>query len=185
VAIVWGERGIGAAGLGWDVPLSYIRRDLTFAHRPPKGLSGAAPEPRERVTLVLGGQSHELVRTASGWGARRDAPEMDVREQLDGTWVMYDGQGRTYTFTTVSSSLAGANLWLLKTIAGVGGSSVPAHEGGKDERRREPPRPGVHLRSAPQPADRYQWGHRARDQHDTQLLDHGSRPDLPGHLRNR
>src|SRR5712675_1832230 len=29
VQIVYGERGLGAAGLGWDVPLSFIRRDNT------------------------------------------------------------------------------------------------------------------------------------------------------------
>src|SRR5437016_1965261 len=27
--------GVGAAGLGWDVPLSFIKRDRTFAHRRP------------------------------------------------------------------------------------------------------------------------------------------------------
>src|SRR5689334_8414832 len=124
VAIVYGERGVGAAGLGFDVPLSYIRRDATFAHRRPVGTSGAAPQARERVTLVLGGQAQDLVRNASGWVARRDAPDIAVREQSDGTWVMFDGQGRTYTFTTVSSALTGANLWLLKTITGVGGSRV-------------------------------------------------------------
>src|SRR6266496_692980 len=31
VEIVYGEHGVGAAGLGWDVPLSYIRRDTTMA----------------------------------------------------------------------------------------------------------------------------------------------------------
>src|SRR5262245_37502365 len=124
VAIVYGERGVGAAGLGWDVPLSYIRRDLTFAHRRPMGTDAAGPQARERVSLVLGGQSHELGKTASGWVGRRDAPDIAGREQSDGTWVMYDGQGRTYTFTTVSSALSGANLWLLKTITGVGGSRV-------------------------------------------------------------
>src|SRR5262249_54495788 len=55
---------------------------------------------------------------------RRDAPDLAIREQTDGSWVMYDGQGRTYTFTTVSSALSGANLWLLTTITGVGGSRV-------------------------------------------------------------
>src|SRR5689334_1644895 len=35
VQIIYTERGVGAAGLGWDVPLSFIRRDTTFAHRRP------------------------------------------------------------------------------------------------------------------------------------------------------
>src|SRR5687767_14850323 len=31
VSIVYGGRGVGAAGLGWDVPLSYVIRDHTIA----------------------------------------------------------------------------------------------------------------------------------------------------------
>src|SRR5262249_1865913 len=58
------------------------------------------------------------------WIARRDAPDIAVRERSDGTWLMFDGQGRTYTFTTVASALSGANLWLLKTIAGIGSNRV-------------------------------------------------------------
>src|SRR5262249_1494379 len=112
----------GAAGLGWDVPLSFIRRDLTIAHRRPMGSFG--PQPRERVSLMLGGRALQPVRTASGGAARAAHPDPAVREQADGTWLMFDGQGRTYTFTTVSSAVAGANLWLLKTITGVGGSRV-------------------------------------------------------------
>src|ERR1043166_2571240 len=35
--LVYGEHGFGAGGLGWDVPLSYIRRDKSIAHRRPVG----------------------------------------------------------------------------------------------------------------------------------------------------
>src|SRR5262249_54481258 len=73
VAIVYGERGVGAAGLGWDVPLSYIRRDLTVAHLPPPGPSRAAPQPRHRVMLVLGGTPMEVGRGSTGSGARSHA----------------------------------------------------------------------------------------------------------------
>ncbi|MGH9886284.1 MAG: hypothetical protein ACREBE_12190, partial [bacterium] len=74
--------------------------------------------------MVLEGQTIELVSTASGWAARREAPGIAVRQQADGSWTLFDGQGRTYVFTTVSPSLNGANLWLLKTITGAGGSRV-------------------------------------------------------------
>ena len=34
--VVYGDRGMGAAGLGWDVPLSFIRiESSTIAHRRP------------------------------------------------------------------------------------------------------------------------------------------------------
>jgi len=37
VQITYSERGVGAAGRGWDVPLSYIRDDTTVIRRRPKG----------------------------------------------------------------------------------------------------------------------------------------------------
>jgi len=95
VEIVYRERGVGAAGLGWDVPLSYIYRDRTIAHRRPMPMANGAWQAREAITLVLGGRQMDLVQTASGWAARRDAPDILVRQQGDGTWVMFDGQGRT------------------------------------------------------------------------------------------
>src|SRR5438105_2829950 len=35
VSVVYGGRAVGAAGMGWDVPLTYIIRDTSFAHRLP------------------------------------------------------------------------------------------------------------------------------------------------------
>src|SRR3954468_15066007 len=37
IQLSYQERGVGAAGLGWDVPLSYIRRDTTIARHRPRG----------------------------------------------------------------------------------------------------------------------------------------------------
>jgi hypothetical protein len=41
--ITYGARGVGAAGLGWDIPLSYIQHDRTFAHRRPESTPGPCP----------------------------------------------------------------------------------------------------------------------------------------------
>lgn len=124
VHISYSERGVGAAGLGWDVPLSFIRRDTTAARRRPINAPGVAPQGREQVSLVLEGRRIDLVRTTTAWVARYDAPAIEVREQSDGTWVMFDGQGRTYRFAQVSSALAGTGLWLLRDVSGAGGSKV-------------------------------------------------------------
>src|SRR5437870_9667693 len=35
VQVTYGGRAVGAAGMGWDVPISYILRDTTYAHRLP------------------------------------------------------------------------------------------------------------------------------------------------------
>ena len=125
VQIVYGERGFGAAGLGWDVPLSYVRQDTTFTRRrPARTATGGPPQAREQVSVVLNGSRIDLVRTATAWVGRHDATDLEVRHQADGSWVMYDGRGLTYTFSVVSSALASMNLWLLTDIAGAAGSKV-------------------------------------------------------------
>lgn len=124
VQVVYAERGFGAAGLGWDVPLSYLRVDTTLAHRRPKGNPGAAPQPREQVFVVLEGRRVDLVHAGTAWVARQDAPEIEVRQQPDGSWQLFDGQGRTYRFTAPSSALAGTGMWLLTDVTGPGGGSV-------------------------------------------------------------
>jgi hypothetical protein len=122
--IRYGERGVGAAGAGWDVPLSYIRRDTTIARRRPVGTPEVDPQAREQVSLVLDGRRLTLVRTASGWAAQRDAPDLVIREQGNGTWVVFDGQGRTYLFTVAAPALAGLGLWHLASVTGAGGNKV-------------------------------------------------------------
>src|SRR4051794_10937271 len=46
VQIVSGGKGFGAAGVGWDVPLSYVRLDRSFANRRPAMVPDAGPSPR-------------------------------------------------------------------------------------------------------------------------------------------
>jgi RHS repeat-associated protein len=122
LSITSGARGVGAAGRGWDVPLSYIRRDRTYAHRKPRIGSDVAPEGREQVTLSLQGQAMDLLPKGDTWIARYDAPDLSLREQ-NGTWVMYDGRGMTWTFVE-PPALAGAGLWLLSSIHGSGNNAV-------------------------------------------------------------
>src|ERR1700719_4193397 len=67
--ITYTARGVGAAGLGWDLPLSFIQRDRTFAHRRPASSPGVLPAPREHAYLSLLGQGVELVHDSTGWVA--------------------------------------------------------------------------------------------------------------------
>jgi hypothetical protein len=77
VRVITQGRLIGAAGLGWDVPLSYIFKSTTTAHRRPAPLASSADPLRasERMTLMLAGQSYELVRNAddTAWLAQQNA----------------------------------------------------------------------------------------------------------------
>jgi hypothetical protein len=59
--IISGARGVGAAGLGWDIPLSYVRRDTTYQHRRPAIGNDTPPRGRERVFLSLQGRILDLV----------------------------------------------------------------------------------------------------------------------------
>jgi hypothetical protein len=74
--IVYGARGAGAVGSGWDIPLSYIQHDRTFAHRRPDSWPGTLPNPRERVFLSLLGQRVELLLQSDGWVARSGTLEL-------------------------------------------------------------------------------------------------------------
>src|SRR5262245_2207795 len=56
---------VGAAGLGWDVPLSYVRRTTSIAHRRPA--SARTLQGREQVTVSLLGQTLDMVRRGQEW----------------------------------------------------------------------------------------------------------------------
>ncbi|NPD25809.1 hypothetical protein HPP06_20560 [Corallococcus exiguus] len=117
-----GARGVGAVGLGWDVALSYVRRDTTFAHRKPRMGSDVPPAGREQVTLSLQGQLLDLLPKGSTWISRYDAQDLVLQEQSN-TWVMYDGRGRTWTFTE-PAALSGSGFWLLSSITGADNTAV-------------------------------------------------------------
>ena len=117
-----GARGVGAAGLGWDVPLSFVRRDTSFAGRRPAFGTRITPRGRERVSLRLQGRELDMVRKGAEWVAQRDAPELRLREHK-GAWVLFDGEGRRYDFSE-PAPLAGAGFWLLRSVSGPGGNRV-------------------------------------------------------------
>ncbi|MDC8016241.1 RHS repeat domain-containing protein [Tahibacter soli] len=128
VGVVHGGRNVGAAGLGWDVPLSFVVRETTMARRRPE-VSGGSAHGHERWSLTLLGERIDLVRNATDtlWIAASDHPQLEVREVNAQTLVAYDGDGRSYTFDnrrTNGAPLAGGNLYLLTRIADASGRSV-------------------------------------------------------------
>jgi len=128
VQVVYGGRQVGAAGMGWDVPLSFLFRNTTIAHRRPK--PQAALVAPEQLSLTLFGEHLDLVRSAANtaWVARRGTEQLEVRANGDGAMVAYDGNGLTYVFSavgaTAGSRLDSGNLYLLKDIVGPGVNSV-------------------------------------------------------------
>ncbi|MDC8016249.1 RHS repeat-associated core domain-containing protein [Tahibacter soli] len=131
--VVYGGRRVGAAGLGWDVPLSFIARSTTTSQqRPAPQAFSLTPPPLsapERLSLNLDGASVDLVRNAANtaWTGIRGDSTIEVRSGGDGILLAYDGEGRTYTFSsrgaTTGSRLVDGNLYLLTAIAGPGSAN--------------------------------------------------------------
>jgi RHS repeat-associated protein len=120
LGLSYGARGVGAAGLGWDVPLSYVRREATVAHRRPKSLPNETLAARDRVTVSIGGAPTEMVEVATNlWRARRDAPDLQLSQNATG-WVLLDGNGRRYEFTQPEGLVGTNGLWLLTRIGSAG-----------------------------------------------------------------
>jgi RHS repeat-associated protein len=124
-----GSRGFGAAGVGWDVPLSYVYVDDSFAHRRPTMAPGQLITPREKISVSLLGRSVEMLPQGSGWIGRYE-PELSL-QVADGVWTLRDGNGVTYTFTqdpllshTGGPYFTTSGMFLLQSIHGRGGASV-------------------------------------------------------------
>jgi hypothetical protein len=127
--VVSGGNQVGAAGLGWEVPLSFIRRDLTIAHRRPVNTANVTPQAREQLSLALGGSRTDLIRNGAdtAWLARRDDAQIEVRDVGGGVLEMYDGNNLRYSFSSDGGgvgALDNGNLYLLRDIFGPGGSRV-------------------------------------------------------------
>jgi len=69
------------------------------------------PHGREKVFVSLQGRVLDLVPKGPDWVPRHNAPDLVLREQ-GRAWVLFDGRGRTWTFTA-PPALTGAGLWLL------------------------------------------------------------------------
>ncbi len=114
---------VGAAGLAWEVPLSYVRVSTSLMRRKPSAESdGTAPlaAPRRVFVALDGNPVHMVPATTPGTYVPFVADEyMELREVGDG-WRLDTLGGVQYTFRPVTSLGNGAyadpNLWLLTQI---------------------------------------------------------------------
>lgn len=135
LSVVYGGRHFGAAGLSWDVPLSYIYHSKTIArHRPkPAPFSVDSPTPinsPDLLVLMLLGEPIELVRNAADnrWVGRYHSEQLQVLDRGNGIMAAYDGNGLAYIFNAQGGCpgclLDNGNLFMLESIVGPGGNSV-------------------------------------------------------------
>jgi hypothetical protein len=127
--IISGTRGFGAAGLGWDVPLSFVYIDRSYVRRRPAMTPGSTLSPRERISVSLLGRRADMLPRTTPQGIEwigRDAADLSLRDN-NGTWTLYDGDGLTYTFSQDpmlfgTGGPGSGGLWLLTSIEGRGAS---------------------------------------------------------------
>lgn len=132
--VISGTRGFGAAGLGWDIPLSYVLVDHSIAHRRPAYSPAHAMAAREHITVTLPGRHADMIPVGSSGTAwiARDAPDLSMTYDAAAvSYTVYDAKGFKYLFTQESALLkltGGASgpggLFLLKTISGAGGATL-------------------------------------------------------------
>ena len=134
-----GSPRAGAAGQGWDIPLSYVRRSTSARRRKPyanhPNSSSEAPIGAERVTLSLGGQVTLMSSMAGVWRPTRGSAYMELRE-TSGGWSLKTLNNLEYVFRSAGSMNSGvsdANLWLLAEIRdSIGGDKVEIAEASTD-----------------------------------------------------
>jgi RHS repeat-associated protein len=118
VTLTYGTRGVGAGGLGWDIPLSYVHRNSTIAHRRPAWSSGGPLQARQQLVLSLGGRTMQMIPRKPGdpndhvWIAQQDAPQLELHQESEAEWRLLDGSGHSFAFT----KRVGNDLWLLSEI---------------------------------------------------------------------
>jgi RHS repeat-associated protein len=130
VGVVYGGSAVGAAGMSWDVPLSYVLRQASFAHVRPKPNRGAFDPLPASYRVVLGGESVVMVRNAAdtAWTGRRSGTQLELRAGSGGTMTLLDGGGAAYLFSsqgpTSATPLAGGDLFLLTDVVRLSSNAV-------------------------------------------------------------
>ncbi len=135
-----GSARAGAAGQGWDVPLTYVRRSTSVRRRKPFAnhpqTNAYQPIAAARVTLSLGGQTQLMRKVNLTWLPARGSSYMELRENGD-EWSLKTLDNHEYVFrrpAAVGAVAAGAlavrpevfdGLWLLAEVHDtIGGDKV-------------------------------------------------------------
>jgi hypothetical protein len=117
VAVVHDDSGrAGAAGLGWDVPLSYVRRSTDSWHRKPSIVAGGDDAAPEQVTLVLGGVASLMVRTGDHYVPFAADSYQELRETASG-WTLRTLDNLEYAFAPGFD----VGMWMLVSIRDLAG----------------------------------------------------------------
>jgi hypothetical protein len=118
LAIVYdGSRNIGAAGVGWEIPFSYVETTTNVSSRKPRWLPGpitGAALPARRVIVHLAGSEILMVPTDKPnvyrpFGADEYA---ELHRQDNGRWLYKQSNGLTYHFEPLASAQDSSRAYL-------------------------------------------------------------------------
>ncbi len=115
-----GSSRAGAAGAGWDVQLSSVRRSRSLSRRKP----GDTVDPTavaQRITMDLLGKRMLMVRDGAGRYTAHAASEYIELEPVGSHWVARDLAGREYEFHHLGG-LGDPDVWYLTDIRAPGGT---------------------------------------------------------------
>lgn len=110
----------GVAGIGWDVPLSYVRRSTDPWRRKPTAVLGAGEAAPEQVTVVVGGAASQMVRSGDHYVPFAGGAYQELRETGAG-WTLTTLDNLEYLFTrardiTPDGGMPDDGLWLLTSV---------------------------------------------------------------------
>lgn len=143
-----GSPRVGAAGVGWDIPVSSVRESRSIMRRKPGVVDGVVPD---RLVMTLGGATALMVPTATpGTFQPLAAPnDYDLVATGDG-YTAFDPAGTEYVFSRM-----GTGLYLLTEIRDATGTdrvvveyevtAPECHDGSREYRVKR-------LRYSPEPA---------------------------------
>ncbi|MBI4510125.1 MAG: RHS repeat-associated core domain-containing protein [Deltaproteobacteria bacterium] len=128
-----GSGAAGAAGVGWDIPLSFVRRSTTLSGRKPS-TAWNSDEPRadERVELHLAGSTALMRKLTSPDPRRRVYRPIVASEYIQLTewlhddesyWELNDSRGRRYLFNMIDR-LGDYSAWYLSRIEDKHGNQI-------------------------------------------------------------
>jgi RHS repeat-associated protein len=133
--IYTGGNRVGAAGVGWSIPISYVRQSTTLSRRKPvhkialQTDDETLPKTAPRLFLDMG-SGPMLMSKSNVEGVFRPfaaGQHIELTETSDG-WIAVDPAGRKFTFSqvldpnpdlsipSISTELGDKNLWLLTRI---------------------------------------------------------------------
>lgn len=118
-----GSSRAGAAGAGWDVPLSYVRRSSTPWRRKPAATPDGSVSAAERVHVSLGGGTELMVPKGDVYVPYAGSEYSELRQDGE-SWRLRTLDNLEYRFEPLSSlgTRSVPDLWMLVEIRDLTGT---------------------------------------------------------------